>query len=203
MRRLVTQFVALGIAAVVIVTVGGVSTVLTARTPPTAPVADTSSLASVRAQLADVRRELDRTHQIMEFSGRYAIPADLSAEIYDVAVDEGIPPSVGFQLVKVESQFQNGVESSASAIGLTQLRLATARGYDATVDASDLMNPRVNLRLGFRYLKDLMDRFHQDLPLALEAYNKGPTFVSAAQEQGVDVVGRYSKAVISGVRRRG
>lgn len=203
MRRLVTQFVVLAIAAVIVAAIGGVSTVLTATTPVAAAVADTSSLDAVRAQLADARRELDRTHQIMEFSGRYAIPADLSAEIYDMAVDEGIPPAVGFQLVKVESQFQNGAQSSASAFGLTQLRLATARGYDATVDASDLMNPTVNLRLGFRYLKDLMDRFHQNLPLALEAYNKGPTFVSAAQEQGVDVLGRYSKAVISGVRRRG
>ena len=30
-----------------------------------------------------------------------------------------------------------------------------------------------------------MDRFGQNMPLALEAYNKGPTFVAAEQELGV------------------
>ena len=203
MKRLLTQFIVLSVGAVMLVGLGGVSTMLAARHPDAAETADTTSLAAVRAQLADANHELERAHQILEFSGRYSIPGDLSAQIYDNAVAEGIPASIGFQLVKVESEFQNGVQSSASAIGLTQLRLATARGYDATVNPSDLMNPTVNLRLGFRYLKDLMKRFDNDVALALEAYNKGPTFVSAEQDQGRDVAGRYSKAVISGARKRG
>ena len=86
---------------------------------------------------------------------------------------------------------------------MTQLRLSTARAYDATIDASDLMNADVNLRIGFRYLKDLLGRFDHSLPLALEAYNKGPTFVSAEQELGNDVEGRYSRAVMAGVRKKG
>ena len=131
------------------------------------------------------------------------VPADLETHIYDVAVAEGIPAAVGFQLVRVESGFENTARSSASAIGLTQLRLSTARAYDATIDASDLMNADVNLRIGFRYLKDLLGRFDHSLPLALEAYNKGPTFVSAEQELGNDVEGRYSRAVMAGVRKKG
>jgi soluble lytic murein transglycosylase-like protein len=203
MRRLLTQFIVLSVGAVALVGLGGVSTLLAAGHPDVAAAADSAALITVRAQLADVQHELERAHQILEFSGRYSIPGDLSAQIYDNAVAEGIPASVGFQLVKVESEFQNAAQSSASAVGLTQLRLATARGYDATVNQSDLMTPAVNLRLGFRYLKDLMDRFDNSLPLALEAYNKGPTFVSAEQDQGHDVAGRYSKAVIGGARKRG
>ncbi len=176
---------------------------LATRRPNAGVSADSGDLATVRAQLADAKLQLERAHQILEYSTRYEIPADLSTQIYDVAVAEGIPASVGFQLVKVESGFQNSAQSSASAIGLTQLRLATARAYDATVDPSDLMNPDVNLRLGFRYLKTLIERFDHNLPLALEAYNKGPTFVAAEQDQGRDVTGRYSKAVIAGVRKRG
>lgn len=203
MRRLLTQIVVLSVGAIALVGFGGVSSLLVARRPDPAVAADTADLTVVRAQLADAKHELERAHQILEYSGRYAIPADLSAQIYDVAVAEGIPASVGFQLVKVESGFLNTAQSPASAIGLTQLRLATARAYDAKVEPSDLMNADVNLRLGFRYLKDLMERFDHNLPLALEAYNKGPTFVSAEQDQGRDVMGKYSKAVISGVRKRG
>lgn len=203
MRQLLAQLVVLGVGIAALVGLGGVSTLLADRHPAAVAVSDTTTLATVRAQLADARRELERAHQILEFASRYSIPADLSAQIYDNAVAEGIPASVGFQLVKVESGFQNSAQSGAAAIGLTQLRLATARCYDATVDPSDLMNAEVNLRLGFRYLKDLMVRFDQDLPLALEAYNKGPTFVSAEQDRGNEVEGRYSKAVLSGLRQRG
>lgn len=203
MRRLFAQLIVLGVGAVALVGLGGVSTLLDHRRPDAAITTDSTTLASVRAELADTRRELERAHQILEFASRYSIPADLSTQIYDVAIAEGIPAAVGFQLVRVESGFQNTAQSSAAAIGLTQLRLVTARAYDATVDPSDLMNADVNLRLGFRYLKDLLARFDHDLPLALEAYNKGPTFVSAEQELGNDVEGRYSKAVMRGVHKRG
>jgi soluble lytic murein transglycosylase-like protein len=203
MRRLFAQLIVLGVGAVALVGLGGVSTLLDNRHPAAAVTSDTTTLASVRAELVDTRRELERAHQILEFASRYSIPADLATQIYDVAIAEGIPAAVGFQLVKVESGFQNTAQSSAAAIGLTQLRLVTARAYDATVDPSDLMNADVNLRLGFRYLKDLLARFDHNLPLALEAYNKGPTFVSAEKELGNEVEGRYSKAVIGGVRKRG
>lgn len=202
-RRLLTQFIVLGVGAVLLVGLGGVSTLLAPRAAEIDVATDSATLTTVRAQLADANRELERAHQILEFSGRYSITGDLAAQIYDIAVAEGIPAAIGFQLVKVESQFQNTAQSTASAIGLTQLRLGTARAYDATVNPSDLMNPTVNLRLGFRYLKDLMERFDNNVALALEAYNKGPTFVAAEQDQGRDVEGRYSKAVIGGVRKRG
>lgn len=203
MRRLITQFVVLSVVAVALVGLGGVSTMLAAGHPAARTTSDSVTLATVQAQLADSRRELERAHQILAYSGQYGIPADLSAQIYDIAIAEGIPASMGFQLVKVESDFQNSAQSSASAIGLTQLRVATARVYDAKLEPSDLMNPDVNLRVGFRYLKDLMDRFGQDMPLALEAYNKGPTFVTAEQELGHDVTGRYSRAVMGGMRKKG
>jgi soluble lytic murein transglycosylase-like protein len=204
MRRLLTQIIVLSVGAFALVGFGGVSAMLSSRAPSDAGVsADSSDLTAIRTQLADTKRELERAHQILEYSGRYAIPADLSAQIYDIAVAEGISPAVGFQLVKVESDFQNTALSTAAATGLTQIRLATARSYDAKVNASDLMNADVSLHLGFRYLKDLMDRFDHNVPLALEAYNKGPTFVSAEQDQGRDVMGKYSKAVMGGVKKRG
>jgi soluble lytic murein transglycosylase-like protein len=203
MRRLITQFLVLSVVAVALVGLGGVSTMLAAGHPVARATSDSVTLAAVQAQLADSRRELERAHQILAYSGQYGIPADLSAQIYDIAIAEGIPASMGFQLVKVESDFQNSAQSNASAIGLTQLRVATARVYDARLDPSDLMNPDVNLRVGFRYLKDLMDRFGQNMPLALEAYNRGPTFVAAEQELGHDVMGRYSQAVMGGMRKKG
>lgn len=207
MKKLVIQLVLVIFGCITLAGFGSITTLLASHDGGTAGVSTetdtTTSIAVVRAQLTDAQRELDRARQIMEYSGRYSIPADLTAQIYDIAVAEGIPAGVGFQLVKIESGFQNTAQSPASAIGLTQLRLPTARVYDATVNSSDLMNADVNLRIGFRYLKDLMARFDEDIPLALEAYNKGPSFVTAAQDSGTDVEGRYSRAVLNGVRKRG
>ena len=205
MKRIVAQVAVITVGAAALFGMGGVTNVLAGRDLLSRPgtIDTVSQVDSLQGELKVTRAELERAHQVLEFSGRYGIPGDLSARIYDNAVAEGIPPTIGFQLVNVESRFQNGVQSGASAIGLTQLRLPTARAYDATVAASDLMNPDVNLRIGFRYLKDLLKRFDQDVALALEAYNKGPTFITAQQDSGSVVKGRYSHAVMSGTRRKG
>jgi len=39
--------------------------------------------------------------------------------------------------------------------------------------AQQLLDPATNVRIGVRYLRDLLDLFNGDLPLALAAYNAG------------------------------
>lgn len=209
MKRLIVQAAVLLAGGLTLVGFGAVSSLLSGRDSLVAPSAfevpaidSASALAAVSSQLKATRAELERAHQILEFSTRYKITADLASAIYDHAVAERIPPALGFALVKIESRFENTARSYASAIGLTQLRLPTARGYDASIEVSDLMNRDVNLKIGFRYLRDLLDQFDNDVALALEAYNKGPTLVMAQRELGEEVRGKYSRAVLSGARRR-
>ena len=205
-KKIFAQLAVLGVAAFALLGLGAVASLLSDNpelgASPVVEVTDsTSALATAEGALASTQLELDRAHQILEFSSRYRIPADLAARIHDHAVNEGIPPALGFQLVKIESGFTNSARSYASAIGLTQLMLPTARAYEPTVSPADLMNPDVNLRIGFRYLKDLLKQYDNDLALALEAYNKGPTLVNAQIQGGLDVKGKYSRAVMGGMRR--
>jgi soluble lytic murein transglycosylase-like protein len=206
-QRVLVRGATLGVAALALTGLGAIATMLSDAperadaTTPVPTVDSTSVLATMEGELATTRGELDRAHRILEFSGRYRIPADLAARIYDHATDAGLPAALGFQLVKIESNFENTARSYASAIGLTQLRLLTARSYEPTIAPSDLMNPDVNLRIGFAYLSDLLERFDNDLPLALEAYNKGPTLVAAQLQEGIEVRGKYSRAVMGGIRK--
>ena len=135
----------------------------------------TEELAAARGQLAVHELKLDRLAAVWQYSAAYRVPANVAGLIYDAAIAEDIHPSLGFQLVKVESGFRANARSSFGALGYTQVRLKTARAYDSTVSERDLLNPDANLRIGFRILRKLLRQFDGDLELALRAYNLGPT----------------------------
>lgn len=145
-----------------------------------------------------LRLQLDRANAVQEFSAKYRIPADLSAAIYDIALSEGLDPKMAFQLVKVESDFSQRARSPMNAIGLTQIRLPTARVYEPAVTERELFDRDLNLRLGFRYMRDLVKQFDGNVQHALLAYNRGPTTVANILAQGGDPHNGYARKVLKG-----
>jgi soluble lytic murein transglycosylase-like protein len=184
----------------------GVSTGLTRSLTsqlPVAPVVHASVDAAethARQELASTKRHIDRATKVLAFANRFDIPVELSASIYDAALAEGITPELGFRLVQVESRFLRGAASNRGAFGLTQVRLPTARAYLPGATEKDLRDGNTNLRLGFRYLRDLLRRFDGDLELALVAYNRGPTLVDSIATSGGDPSNGYAALVLAGVR---
>ncbi len=157
-------------------------------------------VAAAQGETAVVRLQLDRANRVLAYSTQYQIPADLAAAIYDIALSEGIDPSLGFRLVKIESDFKRTARSPAGALGYTQLQLATARFYDSGLTEEKLLDRDTNLRLGFRFLKDLMGQFDNNMHLALLAYNRGPGKVAEILAEGGDPKNGYSDAVLKGYR---
>jgi soluble lytic murein transglycosylase-like protein len=161
-------------------------------------------LSAARGEMDLLRVQLDRANAIMASSAKYQIPADLAASIYDIALSEGIDPALGFQLVKIESNFKATARSPMDAIGYTQLQVATARFYEPGVTEKRLMTDReLNLRVGFRFLNDLMTKFDRDTHLALLAYNRGPAKVAEILAHGGDPTNGYSDAVLDGYQAPG
>jgi soluble lytic murein transglycosylase-like protein len=101
----------------------------------------------------------------------------------------------------VESRFDPRARSSAGAIGLTQILPSTARVYEPGLSTEQLYDRGTNLRLGFRYLRDLLERYDNDLEHALLAYNRGPAKVQELLKAGMDPRNGYSRSVMKGYRR--
>ena len=110
----------------------------------------------------------------------------------------GLDPELAFRLVKVESNFNPKARSIADAFGLTQVQLATARHYEARITEKDLYQPQKNLRIGFRFLRDLHDRYGNNMRLALQAYNVGPGRLQEILDGGRKPAETYASSVLEG-----
>lgn len=151
---------------------------------------------SREGELELARIELARLHTIMDYSARYQIPADLAASIYDIALAEGIDPGLAYRLVRTESGFVGKAVSPKGAVGLTQVMPSTAYGMEPGLRYADLFDRETNLRLGFRFLRQMLEKYQGDLRLALLAYNRGPARVDSIRSRGGDPENGYTKAVI-------
>ena len=149
------------------------------------------------------RATLTRWHRIYKFATRYEISVDLARKIHDTAIRQGIEPELGFRVVQMESEFKTRATSPVGAIGLTQLMLGTARGFEPNITREALTDAETNLRIGFRYLRALIRENKGNLSLALLTYNRGPVAVQSAIALGLDPSNGYDREVTKGYRGRG
>jgi soluble lytic murein transglycosylase-like protein len=160
-------------------------------------------LDAARGELQLAQSQLQRANHILAFSSRYRISADVAASVYDIALAEGIEPELAFRLVRVESQFNERATSPVGAVGLTQLMPATARFFQKGITTSQLYDRETNLRIGFRYLRTLINEHDGNLKMALLVYNRGPAAVERARAAGLDPANGYDRMVTRGYKGSG
>jgi soluble lytic murein transglycosylase len=143
-----------------------------------------------------------------------AFPAPYTDEVIDAERAHALPAGLVHAVMRQESGFDPEAISPAGAIGLLQLMPDTARtllgngsgngadkhdhdrerDHDPEAGEPEPMNdllttPSRNVALGARYLRELLDRFHGKVPLAVAAYNGGPDAVERwlKRPQGLDL----------------
>jgi hypothetical protein len=127
--------------------------------PPPAPPPPSAltSLATLPATKRDSKLNPADLHEMLvKAGGEYNLDVDLLAS-----------------LVKAESGGNAHAVSSAGAQGLMQLMPGTA----SDLGVKDSFEPAQNVRGGTTYLDALLTRYHDNLSLALAAYNAGPEAV--------------------------
>ena len=150
--------------------------------------------ALAQAQIYSSYGEYTRALQSMKHSGisffslpttevptsywKLMFPQPYWSDIVSDAQKQGLDPYFVASLIRQESEFNAGAVSPAHAFGLMQL-LPSVGKENAKKEGikgfqpAQLLNPSMNLELGTRNLKQVMDRFGGQPEYALAAYNAG------------------------------
>lgn len=92
----------------------------------------------------------------------------------------GVDPYFVAALIRQESRFNHNARSGAGAIGLMQVMPATGRALgralgEPAVTPDRLTDPELNVKLGTRFLADMMRTYGKRADVVLVAYNAGPS----------------------------
>jgi len=95
---------------------------------------------------------------------------EISSLVNEASLTTGTPPGLVRAVLMAESAGDPSAISLAGAQGLMQLMPGTA----SSCGVSDAFDPTQNVQCGAGYLKQLLDRYHGNVTLAVAAYNAGP-----------------------------
>ncbi len=104
----------------------------------------------------------------------------IAESVHRAAIEEQVDPFLLLAVIYVESRFIRGQVSRAGAMGLMQVKPATAEAFAISANVrwrgpATLFDIESNIRIGAHYLAFKLQRFDDDEMLALAAYCHGPT----------------------------
>ncbi len=130
------------------------------------------------AAAADNEPEITIDEHIKEVAARHGVRADLVAAV-----------------IEAESDYNPRAVSRRGARGLMQLMPKTA----ARLGVNDPFDPKANIEAGVKHLRAMMDRFDNNIPLALAAYNAGE--VAVIKYRGIPPY-RETRAYVNRILKR-
>jgi soluble lytic murein transglycosylase-like protein len=129
-----------------------------------------------------------RDHPLFKRVTEHPNVARFAPLIEQYAKTHGLDAALVKAMIAVESAFDPAAVSPKGAVGLMQVMPATGERYGVAGDrrrsvTQKLADPALNVRIGTRFLRDLLQRFDQDTVLALAAYNAGEGAVEQYDNQ--------------------
>ncbi|MCG6888881.1 MAG: transglycosylase SLT domain-containing protein [Gammaproteobacteria bacterium] len=122
-------------------------------------------------------RTVAKTKHRSDYSLRFPMP--YKQQVLENAQARELDPSLIYGVMRRESLFDPLARSSVGALGLMQLMPSTARRVASSLGMkrprkSDILSVENNIRFGTQYLRNVMNRFDNNVALAAAAYNAGP-----------------------------
>ena len=98
-------------------------------------------------------------------------------------------------LIKVESGGDPWAMGRAGEVGLTQLKLSTARQYREGLSKEDLFDPVTNVEIYFKHFTYLLKRYDGNFALALYGWNRGQGKIDRLIRHGRPIANGYVEKV--------
>ena len=129
----------------------------------------------------------DKTHKLLNYNLRY--PTPFRELVTQYGNENGVDPAWVYGLIRQESRFVMGAQSSVGAQGLMQVMPATASMIARKIgmDNSELYTMNGNIRMGTWYMADARNSLSNSDVLATAGYNAGPG--RARKWQGANMEG--------------
>ena len=113
----------------------------------------------------------------------FAGQADYAEMVAMHARANGVPEALVHRVIMRESRYQPGLVGRGGAIGMMQIKLATARALGYSGDAEGLRDPDTNLKYGVRYLAGAYRAAGGDHDRAVKYYAAGYYLTAKQQRQ--------------------
>ena len=112
---------------------------------------------------------------------------EIAARMHEVPVD------LLLAVAATESAWNPDARSQANAHGIMQIQWPGTARHLGVTRVAELYNPCLNIELGARYLRELLDASDGDVQRALAAYNYGPGRIKRAKTLPAGAIGYASK----------
>jgi soluble lytic murein transglycosylase-like protein len=106
----------------------------------------------------------------LPYSAHALQPGEIHMLVSDASHNNGVPEGLVHAILMAESAGDPSAISTAGAQGLMQLMPGTSSGCGI----ANPFDPMQNVECGTTYLRSLLVRYHNDVRLAVAAYNAGP-----------------------------
>ena len=106
----------------------------------------------------------------LPYSTHALYPSQIQSLVADASSRNDVPPGLVNAVVMAESAGDPSAVSTAGAQGLMQLMPGTSE----SCGISNPFDPQQNVDCGTRYLRGLLERYNNNVELAVAAYNAGP-----------------------------
>ncbi len=162
---------------------------------------------STQARQAAVVASMTWLGDLLDKRARRIAPRDRERMVFEIArakLAHGLDPLLVLAVIEQESRFDPRARGPKGSLGLMQVRpfvgadVARRHGIPWR-DASTLLEPATNLRIGMAYLAEMIAMYPDEM-FALTAYNMGPYRLRRVLARGARPRGSYAAKV--GTHRR-
>jgi soluble lytic murein transglycosylase len=138
-------------------------------------VGATSAAFRLAARQEDLLRRAPRDDNRWAWEAAY--PRPYAREVRQLATVHAIEPEYVWATMRQESAYDPGVTSHAGAVGLLQMMpdnaRRRARALGVPYRSGLLLDPVINLRFGIDEIQQHYQRYDEQMPLSIAAYNAG------------------------------